>query len=59
VAAQVDGGNPVIIHANPEFVVHEQKDGRASRMVEGNEVEDHVVRSIGIIVVPTGRIRHQ
>jgi hypothetical protein len=28
-------------------------------MVEGNEVKDHVMRIICIILVPTGRIRHQ
>jgi hypothetical protein len=59
VATQVDGSDPGIVHANPESVVHERENGRASGMVEGNEVEDRVVRSIGIIVVLTGRIRHQ
>jgi hypothetical protein len=59
VVAQVDGSESVAVHANLESVVHEWTDDRVSGMVKGNEVEDHVVRSNGIIVVPTGRIRHQ
>ena len=56
--SQVHDGDPVAVHANPESVVHERQDGSARRMVEGHSVVDGVVRTT-VIIVPTGRIRHQ